>query len=239
MRPPFPRQASPLRHAAGGFSLLELLAAIGIMMSLMALTVPATSFLGAAKFSRATVRTAEILETARQYAVSHNTYTWAAFYVSSDGDGPQTVYVALVASVDGTSDILSDPTATLNSSAVWPGGAAADPAKCQLVRKIDSLPETTWTDSGSIPLSSLPASPAPVGAANTSPTFSLTVPGLGAKDFTRSIEFTPTGEAKVQAAPVSSIEFGLRRVQGTVASNYQVAVMRINGFTGQTQVYQP
>ncbi len=71
------------------------------------------------------------------------------------------------------------------------------------------------------------------------PTFSISVPGLSNLPSSYFVEFTPSGEAKVQAAISQAIEFDLCQSQGASASSTEIAAVRINGFTGEAQVYQP
>ncbi len=231
-----------LRHpsSARGFTLLELLAVIGIMAFCGVLAMPALSFVGASGFTKSTARASELLEEARAYAVAHNTYTWVAFYaVPATGAQAGTVYMALLASQDGTSEAVSG--AAFGSYTDWPQGVSAAPSatNCQLIRKIEAFPQVGFADAGAYPVPSAPATASLGSAATATPSFSLAIPGLGSQNFNRAIQFTPAGEAKVQAALVPAIEFDLYPLHGTTASKTMAAVMRINGYTGQARVYLP
>jgi prepilin-type N-terminal cleavage/methylation domain-containing protein len=226
--------------SAGGFTLIELLCVVGIMTLCGVLAAPTLSLVGASGFNKSTARASELLEEARAYAVAHNTYTWVAFYTdSATASKPGTVYVALLASQDGTSEIVSG--ATFGSYSDWPQGINASPsaANCQLIQKIEAFSQVGFADGGTYTIPSVPTTNAVTNPATSTPSFSLAIPGLGAQNFNRAIQFTPSGEAKVQAVVVPAIEFDLYSLHGTTASKNMAAVMRINGYTGQARVYLP
>ncbi len=228
---------SPSRSRAG-FSILELLVVVGIMAIFGAITAPTLSYVAASRFNKAAGRVADLLEEARQYAVANNTYTWVAFHIEPSANGkPAALYVAALASMDGTSEAATG--SSFGSATAWPAGVTAPLSNCQLIGRVESFPQTGLAEKGAYPLPGLPAVSALDGPATTAPAFSLSVPTLGTQTFTRAIQFTPSGEAKVQAAPVPAIEFGLCAMNGTSASQSQVAVMRVNGYTGQARVYLP
>lgn len=70
--------------------------------------------------------------------------------------------------------------------------------------------------------------------------FSIRLPGQSATAaFTMAIEFQPTGEARNSDSPINVLEFAMQPQKGnTVADPHHVAVVRINGLTGQTSVYR-
>jgi len=233
-----------------GFTLIELLTVIGIISILAGVAVSGFSSIGARNFSTQSLKISDMLEKARQYAVANNTYTWAAFYTSpATATQPAQVYVALVASVDGTSQVL--PSGSLGSTAQWSSGqvdTTVTGSKGALLDKVASFPQMGLSNLGSYNslISKLPAldsnnlaSLASSTGTPAGPSFLVNIPGLGPETFTQSIEFTPSGEAKVQAAPTQAIELDLCQYHGTAASSTMVAVIRVNGFTGQIEVYQP
>ncbi len=231
----------PSRRRREAFTLIELLVVVAIMTFFVAVSVPTFSSVGASGFNKATTKATDLLEVARSYAVANNTYTWVAFHtVEATGSQPAAVYVALLSSLDGTSQPVIG--SAFGSQSTWPQDVSVSPnaatGNCQLIHKIESFTRVGFADSGSFPLSSLPAV-SQANAATSSPSFSLVIPGQGVQNFDRAIQFTPSGEAKVQATITPSIEFDLYQVNGTVASKTMAAVMRLNGYTGQAQVYLP
>ncbi len=227
-----------LRRNRQGFTLIELLTVITIIGILTSVAISGFSVTGARNFSTQSSTIADMLERARQYAVANNTYTWATFYTSAaTPTQPSTVYVALVASVDGTAQILTGG-GSLGSTTTWSTNAT-DPTKYQLLDKVASFPQIGLYNSGTYSLSNVPAVSQVSSMALSTPSFMINVPGIGSQTFTQSIEFTPSGEAKVQAATTQAVELDLCQFHGTAQSSTMYAVIRVNGFTGEAQVYQP
>jgi hypothetical protein len=56
--------------------------------------------------------------------------------------------------------------------------------------------------------------------------------------FTQAIEFTPSGQARNGGGPVDVIDVDLQPQKGTVNDPKNVAVLRVNGLTGETAVYR-
>src|SRR5881398_508473 len=104
-----PRPAVALRE--GGFTLLELLIVVGIIGLLMVLIAPAFTYIkGGTDVTSAAYTIKGVLDTARTYAKTNNTYTWVGFYeedVSQSSTSPATagtgrIVMSIVASKDGT-----------------------------------------------------------------------------------------------------------------------------------------
>src|SRR4029450_6783382 len=79
------KRTSASRHAValgeGGFTLLELLIVVGIIVVLMVLLAPAfTSLKSAGDVTNAAYTIKSVLDSARTYAKANNTYTWVGFY---------------------------------------------------------------------------------------------------------------------------------------------------------------
>jgi Tfp pilus assembly protein FimT len=103
----------PLRtHSA--FTLLELLVVVGIVTLLVVLAIPAfTTRKSADEVTNAAYTIAGVLEQARNYALSNNTYVWVGFYEENSTatsptnatppyPGKGRLVVAAISSVDGT-----------------------------------------------------------------------------------------------------------------------------------------
>lgn len=219
-----------MRQAA--FSLVELMVVIAVIASLVALSVPAISaMMGGGKVNQTITELGGLLEQARQYAVSQNTHVWVVFNAATV-DNSDTLSVAVVASKDGTD----------------PGSYGAVPSdNFTLISKIRTFSQFKLQGAGyfaadKIPL--LPASPAvsdPENSLSGSMAFSIRLPGgANAVTFDRSLQFTPSGEARNAGGPIDIIEFGLQPAKTASSPDANnVVAMRVNGLTGQTLVYRP
>jgi type II secretory pathway pseudopilin PulG len=93
----------------GGFTLLELLVVIGIMIILTVLAAPAfTALKSAGDVTSAAYTIKGVLEQARTYAMANNTYTWVGFFEEDAGTftpatpGNGRLVISIVSSIDGT-----------------------------------------------------------------------------------------------------------------------------------------
>ena len=113
-------------HQLRGFTLIELVSVIAIIIALSALLVPAfTSLKGAGDITHAAHTIASVLDQARTYAVANNTYVWVGIYEeNTTADAPPTqrlripgkgrVLLAIVAANDGTSSCQDPASSTSN-----------------------------------------------------------------------------------------------------------------------------
>jgi prepilin-type N-terminal cleavage/methylation domain-containing protein len=99
----------PTQRANAAFTLIELLVVMGIIGLLMVLLVPAfTSLRGGTDVTSAAYTIKGVLDTARTYAKTNNTYVWVGFYeedISSATPGTAgtgRLVMSIVASKDGT-----------------------------------------------------------------------------------------------------------------------------------------
>lgn len=225
----------PRGAVSKAFSLVELLTVIAVMSLLVSVAVPAvTSLAKGNQMNQSLIEIAGTLDQARQYAIAHNTYVWAAFRPNPAGASGDELSVVLLASKTGT-----DPSP-------WANYGTVPNAQIDLLGRVRTFPQIRLEEAGTFGESQIPAlvGKSTVTAANTpsenTAVFGIRLPGATAPvDFTRAIQFTPSGEARVAASVIDTIEFGLHPTRGSVADKHNVAVLRVNGLTGQTAVFRP
>jgi len=220
-----------------GFTLVELLVVIAIMAIVTAISVPSIfSLTNSGKMNQTASELAGLLEQARQYAVAQNTYVWVMFNTQT-ANNTDTLAVGVVASTDG-----SDP-GTFGAS---PSPNFTVPsANLILVTKIRTFPQFQLQSPGSYSFAvpaSLPTSPVtgPANALATNATFNIQIPGNSSTtSFNEFVQFTPSGEARNSSSPIDIVEFGIDPAQThTTPNNNNVAVLQVNGITGQGIVYR-
>lgn len=233
-----------------GFSLTELLVVVALMGFLAAASVPALSALnGSGRVNQTVSEIAGFMEQARQYAIAQNTYVWVAFYEDPNAAGGNSITVAVMASNNGT-----DPTATNSKYAfgIIPRPANSNPPPdVTLISPIRVFSQIKLQDAGTLSFTKLPTlalSDGTNGLAKDAATFMIKPPGSSNStpvQFSRYIQFTPSGEAHNYATTIDVLEIGMQPRKGSSApvagsqEKNNVAVLRINGLTGLTQVYRP
>ena len=118
------------RERSSAFTLLELLIVVGIVAMLMTLIAPAfTTIKGGTDVKSAAYTIKGVLDTARTYAKTNNTYTWVGFY-EEDVSQPSVIpapdpqctncvgrlVMSIVASKDGTNVYGSSGAATIDAT---------------------------------------------------------------------------------------------------------------------------
>jgi type II secretory pathway pseudopilin PulG len=225
-----------------------MLVVISIMALLTAIAAPA--LMGPTSSGRMNsnlLQLSGLLEQARQYAIAQNTYVWVAFAPGTDSTGLKTLSVALVVSNDGT-----DP-ASPSSWAGYSYGTAPSP-QFSLISKIVTLRQISLLNAGTFGttvMPSLPTTPAPVTSTGNSVAgmnssgsgigtyFNLQIPGTATtQTFTEAVQFTPTGEVRNGSNPVDLVELDCQPEKGTSADTNNVAVIRVNGLTGESVIYR-
>jgi type II secretory pathway pseudopilin PulG len=263
-------RVSRFRHSsqrAGGaceraFSLVELTVVIGIMVLLAALLAPAfTSIKSAGDVAGASYTVKGVLEQARAYAMANNTYTWVGVF-EEDASQPSTnpatggigrLVISVVASKDGTtiySGILSSPATELDPTRLIQIGK---------LTKIDQIHLKTFPDpTASPPPDNFSTRPVPgaTGGSNTarigdaspdnpslSP-FRYPVTSAAQYTFTKAIQFSPRGEARIDNnnySLKSVIEIGVQPAHGVTPEpspvNNPVAV-QVTGVGGNIKIYR-
>ena len=224
------------------FSLVEMLTVVTITALLTAFAAPAIMGVSASgQMNQNLLTMSGLLEEARQYAVAQNTYVWVAVQPGTNADGTSILSVALLASTDGT-----DPA----GAASWSSNAYGTVPNSQisLINKIATLRQVSLANAGTFDTSivpNLPATPAPVSAVanslatNSTGFFNIQLPGTsGTKAFTQAAEFTPSGEVRNTSSPVGLVELDLQGKRGTAADANNLAVIRVNGITGECVTYR-
>jgi prepilin-type N-terminal cleavage/methylation domain-containing protein len=223
--------------AKNAFTLIELLVVLAIMSILTALTVAAfSSHQASGNINKNISVLSGSLELAREYAVAKDTYVWVAFYPSTASNGLHSLSVAVLASNDG-----SDPAGAAAPWNTYDYGAVPT-TEISLIDKVFTLQQFSVLNAASLSPNSLPATPAVTNAANSMATasfFTLALPGTSTPvAFTQAVEFLPTGQVRNSSNPIDVIDLDVQSQKGNVQDANNIAVLRINGFTGQTVVYR-
>ena len=226
-----------------GFTLVELLVVVGIIALLMVLVAPAfTSIKSAGDVTSAAYTVKGVLDTARTYAKTNNTYTWVGFAGSIGSNQQQyvtgQVKVAIVASKDGTN--LWSTNNTLPSASLIQLG------KMMTLDNVHIGDTGTPTNDGTDfesranvdsdhRISTSPNTPYPFTVQQTT--------------FNKWIQFSPRGEALVHGGSfniVEDTEVGVLPTHGTALAVRQsgnswlgnVAAVQIKGFAGDIRIYR-
>ncbi len=246
------------RQSAEGFTLVEMLAVMGVIILLLGLLLPSLGSLkGSQDVTAAAYNLRGVLETARSYATANHTYVWVGFSeqdYATAGSGVGHLTAAIVYSTDGTK-LVDDgiasaqplPLPTSTQGGVRSVGTltqiygvhltALDPPKPGMAYTSDTLGGRPYqTDIGSTSLAqSLISSDT---ADSTLRPF--TVQGY---TFSKTIRYNPRGEVNVDSTyPCTRIiELGLRPTHGNVLDKQSVNLVAIQqaGVSGAVNIYRP
>jgi prepilin-type N-terminal cleavage/methylation domain-containing protein len=218
-----------------GFSLVELLTVVAVMSLLVSLAVPALSSIAMGnQMNQSLIQLSGTLDQARQYAITHNTYVWVALRPHTDEVRGDELSVAVLASKTGT-----DPSP-------WSNYGAVPNSQIDLISRPRTFGQLRLEEAGTFSASKIPSLEGKsVTSLDNTPSdgraiFNIKLPGdSSAVNFDRVIQFTPSGEARVSSGIIDVVEFGLHPTRGNVADENNVAVLRVNGLTGQTTVFRP
>lgn len=218
-----------------GFSLIELLVVIAILGVLVAVAVPSLSSLGSGgRMNQALIEMSGLLSQARQYAIAQNTYVWVAFREQNDEQGDPEVVMVILASTSGEDKVA------------WGNAGIVPGNDIEMLTRLNRFSKFKLEEAGTFTRANIPDLPDPSsadtanGLADNTAKFDVKLPGIAAPQrFDRVVQFLPNGQARVSKAPIDFVEIGVRPVHGTVPEENNVAVVRINGLTGQPFVYRP
>jgi type II secretory pathway pseudopilin PulG len=245
------------------FTILELLVVMGIIALLMVLVAPAfTTIKSGTDATSAAYTVKGVLDTARTYAKTNNTYTWVGFF-EEDGSIPSAsptatpgngrIVMSIVASKDGTKvyTSVSSPAADMD-----PNGTAL--SQIGKLVKIDNMHLRTFSN-GTGAGGTFPTRPAVPGTSpdnakigDASPPDSLRYfhyPPTGTEasaqyKFRKMIQFNPRGECRPQNDNYEMrtvIEIGFQPIRGTAVSSVddnKDCAVQLTGFGGSTKIYQ-
>jgi len=248
----------------GGFTLIELLVVIGIIALLMVLVVPAFTNIKSGTDATSAAHTIKgVLDIARTYANSNNTYVWVGFFEedsSINSTTPATagngrIVMSIVASKDGTEVYTSvaSPAADMDT-----GGTRL--LQVGKLAKLDNMHLRTFSNgTGAGNADTFPNRPPVTGGSpenakigDTSPPDSLRYfhyPPSGPETaaqykFRKMIQFSPRGECRPQNDNYEMraiMEVGFQPIRGTAASSVddnKACAVQLTGFGENVKIYQ-
>ena len=239
-----------------GYSLVELLLVIGLLLILTALSGPAIqSLLAHDEFAQSVDTVRMTLNRARAYAISHDTWVWVGFY-EEDVESQATSHLP---PYPGKGKVVLCVVASLDGSSIYEDGAtpAAIPgSRVALVGKMVQLENLHVTDVGSslesgdpITLQGRPGEPYSDPSGDTcrisSDSASQTPFPIQAGKYTfyKTIRFSPAGEANINGNDQLKRlgEIGLVPTSGSRWNKDEknVAAIQFSGIGGMVQVYRP
>ena len=252
------------RKLSSAFTLVEMIAVIGIIVIVLGLAIPAvTSLKNSNDVTAGSYDIAGALETARSYAMANNTYTWVGFFEENASQagvqGTGNVVISIVEARDGVQGF--DPNTDASASNKLDGTRLAQVGKLIKVGNTHLAAFSDGSGSGATfdqrPIVGKPAQPGgldpdarigdgdPTNAVKSFP-FYYPVGAASASSaqytFTKCVQFDPQGESRINGTanikPV--VEVGLRPTHASavdVQSPNTIAI-QLSGITGTVKVYR-
>lgn len=234
------------------FTLIELLVVMAIMVTLMLLMIPSVQGLKKGEdVTKSAYDVAGLIESARSYATANNTYVWVGFFEENGQKastlpatpGTGRIVLSMVAARDGTLPYDPKAPAAISSGTL---------TQINKLVKIDNMHLKTFSpgDGTSNTFDHRPAvlsGSAQIG--DTTPAVSATsfkypLTGTAVQyTFTKAIQFSPRGEARVNNAsyPLTSIvEIGLQPTRGgdANAASPNLTAIQVTGILGNVKIYR-
>jgi prepilin-type N-terminal cleavage/methylation domain-containing protein len=210
-----------------GFSLVELLTVLAILVLIMTSLRPAISSLtGAADLTKAASDLAAFYELARNEAMARNTYVWVGLATDAAGPNPR-LAAAMVGSRDGTADFSASNLDVLARPAVFENLRAA--SETMAGQANGAVAQRVGEIAGSEGVGQVMEQ---TGAM----TFSAE-----RRTFTDTVTFTPQGDAVLAGAPTARspvspfLAVYLQKMRGATAGREQAAIL-IQGPGGGARV---
>ncbi|MEO7934116.1 MAG: prepilin-type N-terminal cleavage/methylation domain-containing protein [Chthoniobacterales bacterium] len=248
-----------------GFTLVELLAVLAIVILIMALAGPTLLKLkGAGDVTSAAYDISGLVENARAFALANNTYTWVGFYEENNTalsalpatpsptppyPGKGRVIMAAIASKDGTT-IVNDSVS---------GTSVLDPTRFYQINKNIKLenihlvdigaPDPTQDPNALGSRSSLPYNNTLQGPFSSQTRISSEGTEVTRRPFVsqgytfyKTIRFNPRGEAQINSTytPKRCAEIGIIPTHGIIpdTASKNVVAIQFTGIAGNVKIYR-
>lgn len=266
------RPSFPASHAEasreGGFTLIELMVVIGVILIISVMVVPAFNAIkGGRDLTNSAYTIAGVLEQARNYAISNNTFVWVGFYEETTTSttptnatppypGKGRLILATVASRDGTTS-CEDPDSTTGARIPLIASLIAQVGKLVIIENIHmadvgpppsppAANPTSLAGRSGLPYSF--GSPADyqnrISSDDTHVPFNQTLYPFLAQGYTfyKTLRFSPTGEAIINGTYSLRrvAEIGLIPTRGSVvpAVTTNAVAIQFSGIGGNFKIYR-
>jgi prepilin-type N-terminal cleavage/methylation domain-containing protein len=234
-----------------GFSLIELLIVMAIMGILLVVTIPSVSSIGGSEnLTKAAGDISTILEGARAYAMSHNTYVYVGVFEANNVPGTTTLQTS------GTGRIFVATAASSDGSKGYSSSSSWAPANLLGVNRMQHFENVHMASVSQVSgfltnMDSNANNDLDLSTVTAATPFSGTNAGMTAKanpvdKFSNVIQFSPDGSANIITSLSSTpnipsyIQIGLVPAHGNqAASATNCAGIQIDGITGNVRVFRP